>query len=346
MGFTDVAWESRSTEQLARDLTKAPGQGRSARQAWHGCEWQTNWPVPPMNTARSSRRSKPRSPAREQMRRSAKSRSSAAGYRRSASAPRGTANGPRKQPSPIALPLRQCRTYPKPSRNELHVTSWIPWLPTTGRSSTAFRRIGRSGDRQAGRRRQRSCISTRSRVARSRHRGINRFLLDVCNGAALESERHAKDVGEGSGSGGAHGGGGTGGSAVAPMPAPLTPFRAKDVKSSGGSKALQPIGSGAGTSAGSVRVVWAVVMVRWPRLAGVVMATASTNHRYPQQHSATAGKRAQACPIPGHQGLPATGQSDAPFTVSSVSWGPSTSAFDELAAPRTSPERAAYADEP
>ena len=25
MGFTDVAWESRSTEQLARDLTEGPG---------------------------------------------------------------------------------------------------------------------------------------------------------------------------------------------------------------------------------------------------------------------------------------------------------------------------------
>ena len=36
MGFTDVAWESRSTEQLARDLTEGPGP-RSVGQA--GAAW-------------------------------------------------------------------------------------------------------------------------------------------------------------------------------------------------------------------------------------------------------------------------------------------------------------------
>ena len=45
-------------------------------------------------------------------------------------------------------------------------------------------------------------------------------------------------------------------------------------------------------------------------------------------------KRAQSLSDTGASWLPATEQSDAPFTVSSVSWGPSTSVFDELAVAR------------
>jgi PPE-repeat protein len=37
MGFTNVAWESRSTEQLARDLTDGPGP-MSVAQA--GAAWE------------------------------------------------------------------------------------------------------------------------------------------------------------------------------------------------------------------------------------------------------------------------------------------------------------------
>jgi hypothetical protein len=43
--------------------------------------------------------------------------------------------------------------------------------------------------------------------------------------------------------------------------------------------------------------------------------------------------------------LPAAQQGDAAFTVSSVSWGPSTSIFDEVAQP-DQPDVPAYADEP
>ena len=43
--------------------------------------------------------------------------------------------------------------------------------------------------------------------------------------------------------------------------------------------------------------------------------------------------------------LPAAAQSDAPFVVSDVSWGPNTSVFDELAVP-DGLEALPYADEP
>ena len=47
----------------------------------------------------------------------------------------------------------------------------------------------------------------------------------------------------------------------------------------------------------------------------------------------------------GASWLPAAQQSDAPFLVSDVSWGPNTSVFDELTAP-DGPEALPYADEP
>jgi hypothetical protein len=43
--------------------------------------------------------------------------------------------------------------------------------------------------------------------------------------------------------------------------------------------------------------------------------------------------------------LPAAAQSDAPFTVANVSWGPNTSVFDELVVP-DGPEAPAFAQEP
>jgi hypothetical protein len=47
----------------------------------------------------------------------------------------------------------------------------------------------------------------------------------------------------------------------------------------------------------------------------------------------------------GASWLPAAQQSDAPFTVSSVSWGSHSAVFNELAAPGE-PQAPAYADEP
>ena len=47
----------------------------------------------------------------------------------------------------------------------------------------------------------------------------------------------------------------------------------------------------------------------------------------------------------GGSWLPAAQQSDAPFTVSNVSWGPNTSVFDELVVPE-GPEAPGFADEP
>ena len=42
--------------------------------------------------------------------------------------------------------------------------------------------------------------------------------------------------------------------------------------------------------------------------------------------------------------MPAAQQSDAPFTVANVSWGPNTAIFDELATPEPTAE--SYAEEP
>ena len=129
------------------------------------------------------------------------------------------------------------------------------------------------------------------------------------------------------------------------MPAPLTPFRAKDVKSSGGSKALQPIGSAAGTSAGSGA---GGMGGGYGPMAALGRGGDGNREHESSLPTATldgSGEASASLSDTGASWLPATGQSDAPFTVSSVSWGPSTSVFDELAVPE-GPDAPAYADEP
>ena len=166
---------------------------------------------------------------------------------------------------------------------------------------------------------------------------------DVCNGAALESERHAKDVGDGAGRRWWRTNGWFGGSADAGAPDAI-PRQGRQV---------QWRFEGAATDRLSCRCVrriwcgseWAVDMARWPRLPGVVTATASTNHRYPAATLDGSGEASAGLSDTGASWLPATEQSDAPFMVSNVSWGPSTSVFDELAVP-DQPEAPAYADEP
>ena len=86
-------------------------------------------------------------------------------------------------------------------------------------------------------------------------------------------------------------------------------------------------------------------MARWPALARG--GSGNREHESSLPAATLDGSGEASAELVRYRGVVAacTEQSDAPFTVSSVSWGPSTSVFDELASPDR-PVAPAYADEP
>jgi hypothetical protein len=160
---------------------------------------------------------------------------------------------------------------------------------------------------------------------------------DVSNGAALKAERDAKASGEHAGAGTSGGGGGSAGAAVAS--APLAPFRAAEVKSSSNSQVSHKVDSVAGGSAGGMGSGYGP-------MAGLARGTSGREH---QSSVATTldggGEPGAGLSQTDPSWLPAAQQSDAPFTVSHVSWGPNSSVFDEFAAP-VEPQPPQYADAP
>jgi hypothetical protein len=157
---------------------------------------------------------------------------------------------------------------------------------------------------------------------------------DICKGDALKAEKDAKD---GKGSGGSGGAGGAGGT-----PMPLSPMMATPIKASDDAKAVEKTrfsGGGVGSAAS----------------AGGGYGPMSGMHRGDQNRDYESNRPAAALEGGGEEGagvadggqgwLPATAQSDAPFTVSNVSWGADTSVFDELAVP-DAPAAPGFADEP
>ena len=73
------------------------------------------------------------------------------------------------------------------------------------------------------------------------------------------------------------------------------------------------------------------------------------NHGYESTQPAAAldgaGEPTAGLSESGQPWLPSAAQNDAPFTVSSVSWGPDTAVFDELVAPEH-PAAEGFAEEP
>ncbi|MBB5167582.1 PPE domain-containing protein [Mycobacterium sp. AZCC_0083] len=163
---------------------------------------------------------------------------------------------------------------------------------------------------------------------------------EVSNGAALAAERTAITAKQEAAAGGGHDRGG----AVGMPPAPLAPFRAREVSSSRASKQLQTAGSAGG---GSAAAGAGPTGSGYGPMAALGRAGASREHQSSMQPATLdGGGEPGAYPSPsGGSWLPAAGPGDAPFVVSDVSWGPSTSVFDDLVGP-DQPEAAPYAEDP
>lgn len=161
---------------------------------------------------------------------------------------------------------------------------------------------------------------------------------EVTNGAAAAAEKDAEATGTGDV-------GGARAAMPAPPPPPLAPFRATEVKPGGDPKALAKVGSsGSGSGAGS-----GASMPRggYSPLAALGRGGGSREHESSLGTEALdgGGEVGVGLSHTGDSWLPAAAQSEAPFTVSSVSWGPNSAVFDDLAVP-DEPEVPPYADGP
>jgi ESX secretion-associated protein EspG len=155
---------------------------------------------------------------------------------------------------------------------------------------------------------------------------------DVSNGAALQAERHAHAAADAAARGGRRVGGVGCTGSVGTMPVVLASFRPSGVKSTDGAKALQQVRataaaspvSGVGPMGGGYGPMGALGRGDNSREYQSPLPAASLDD---------GGEAGASLSENGVPWLPAAQQSDAPFLVSEVSWGPNTSVFDELAVP-------------
>jgi hypothetical protein len=161
----------------------------------------------------------------------------------------------------------------------------------------------------------------------------------VSKGNALAAEQN----GQGEAAGGGSAGGGAAGGAAQAMP--LAPMLAQGVQSSADPKNLKNAGfaSAGGASGG------AMGGAPYAPMAPMGAMGRDQNHGYESTQPASAldgaGEPGASLSDSGQSWLPSTGQNDAPFMVSNVSWGPETAVFDELVTPEE-PAFEGFAEEP
>jgi hypothetical protein len=338
MGFTNVAWESRSTEQLARDLTDGPGP-MSVGQA--GAAWERV-------ADELASVSEEFDAVIERIKGSFASQGADAAVRRleqfsqwlQALSLSAAGNGQRAEEAAVANTVAVLAMPSVAEAVEARVTQDIMaslaaynGAVLTGQFAE-FDEAASAGQANASvvmYQYEQACAALAAPCDQP-------ASPDVSNGAALAAEQHeqAADAGDV--------GGGGAGAAAGPglMPAPLAAFRAVEVKSGGGAKALDKVTSGGGASATS-----GMGGGGYGPMAGLARGGTNREHESSGPSGTLDGGGEPGAGLSGAGGawLPAAQQSDAPFVVSDVSWGPNTSAFDDLGAP-DQPEAPLYADEP
>jgi hypothetical protein len=163
---------------------------------------------------------------------------------------------------------------------------------------------------------------------------------DVSHGAALTAEHHPETAADDAGAGEVRAG--VGGAVISP-PAPLAPFQARAVKSSGQPKALPTSAAGGRGGVGGMSGMGG----GYGPMAALGRGGSGRAHESWLSAGTLDGGGEPGASLSevGDSWLPSAQPNDAPFILSDVSWGPNTSVFDDLA---TTPDEPApgFADEP
>lgn len=337
MGFTNVAWESRSTEQLARDLTDGPGPG-SVGEA--GAAWVRVANELALVSADYDK-------IVERFQASWRSDGSGAAAQRllefgkwlQAFTLNAVGNGERIEEAAVAntiaimsMPSVSEAIEAKASQDMMASLAAYNGAILDGRFAE-FEEAATADQADA------AAVMTRyeDAVADFAEPWDQPPPPQVVNGDALKSEKDGKS---GSKGGGGHGGGGGG-----KAPKQLNPMMATPLKASEDAKELKKTpfnsGSGGNGSGGMGRGAY-----------GPMGGMGRGNNQEREHESIRPATSLEGGGEPGaslsdsagQSWLPAAQQNDAPFTVSNVSWGPNTAIFDELAAPERTAE--GFAEEP
>lgn len=336
MGFTDVAWESRSTEQLARDLTEGPGPASvgGAGAAWirvanelANVSVDFDKLVARLRTVWDSQASDAAAQRLEEFGKWLQAISlSAAG------------NGQRAEEAAVANTVA---VLAMPSVAEAIETKTAQDMMASLAAYNGAVLTGTFAEFDAAA----TADAANAAAVMQQYEEAAAPLAQpweqpvppqVSKGNALKAEQGADN---------AAGAGGGGAGDVAPVPPPpLAPMFAPGIKSSGDPKALQKTGFAGGGGGGS-----GTGMSGAPYAPMAAMGRGDQNRDYESVQPAAAldgaGEPGAGVSDAGQAWLPAAQQNDAPFMVSNVSWGPDTAVFDELAAPEV-PAGEGFADEP
>lgn len=335
MGFTNVAWQSRSTEQLARDLTEGPGP---ASVGGAGAAW-----VRIANELASVSGDFDKLLAR--LRTAWDSQTSSAAARRleefgnwlQAISLSAAANGQRAEEAAVAntvailaMPSVSEAIEAKASQDMMASLAAYNGAVLTGRFAE-FDEAATADQANA------------AAVMQQYEEAVAPLALpweqpvppQVSKGNALKAEQ------AGAGDSGEAGGGAAG---AAPAAMPLAPMFAQSVKASANPAALQKTGfaaHGGATGTGMGGAPYAPM--------GAMGARGDQSRDYESVQPAAAldgaGESGAGLSEAPQSWLPTAEQNDAPFMVSNVSWGPDTAVFDELAVPEV-PAGDGFADEP
>jgi hypothetical protein len=338
VGFTNVVWSSRSTEQLARDLTDGPGPASAggAGAAWvrvanEFASISTDFDklVTRLKTVWDSQASN-----------AAVQRLEEFGKWLQAVSLNAAANGQRAEEAAVAntvavlaMPSVSEAVEAKAAQDMMASLAAYNGAVLTG-NFAEFDEAATADQANA------AAVMTQYEEAVSQLAQPWEQALppQVSKGNALKAEQGA---GGEAGGGGSAGGGATGGGAPA---IPLMPMTTNEVKSTTDPKNLQKTGfastGGAGAGSGMAGAPYAP-------MAG--MARGDHHRDYESVQAAAtlegAGEPGAGLTDSGQPWLPAAEQNDSPFMVSNVSWGPNTAVFDELAAP-DGPQPEGFADAP
>lgn len=331
MGFTNVAWESRSTEQLARDLADGPGP-MSVGQA--GAAWvrvADEWASISEEYDKVSDKIKGAFVSRG-AEAAARKLETFGEWLRSLSLS-AAANGQRAEEAAVAYSVA---VLGMPSISEVVEAQTAHDVMA---SLAAY-----NGAVLAGRFAELDQAVTTYQVSASAAMYQYEQACDalaepwdqppppaVCDDAALKAEQQAQANERAGGVGAIRGGA---------APPPLAPFRATEVRSTSASKS-HPTGGSAAAASGT-----------GPAGTGYGPMAALGRGGNSREHQSSLvttfdgdGESGAGLSEEGPSWLPAAQPSDAPFVVSHASWRPDSSLFDELVAP-AEPEPPQFADAP
>jgi hypothetical protein len=334
MGFTNVVWESRSTEQLARDLTEGPGPASvgGAGAAWvrvanefASISGDFDKLVTRLRTVWDSQASTAAAQRLEEFGKWLQSVSLSAAANGQVAEEAAVAN----TVAVLAMPSVSEAVEARAAQDMMASLAAYNGAVLTG-NFAEFDEAATADQANA------AAVMTQyeDAVTRLAQPWEQPVPPEVSKGNALRAEQN------GSGGGGAGGGAASGGGAPA---MPLAPMMGNEVKATAEAKGLQKTGFAAagGAAAGGVSGA--------PYAPMGAMGRGDQRGDYESsQPGATldgAGEQGAGVSDVGQPWLPAAEQNDAPFMVSSVSWGPDTAVFDELAVP-DQPQPEGFADTP